>query len=573
MKRTLFTKILAAQAILIILILSAYYSFTVRELKNAFISSSKASIENLLHALAPQTAVLLETGGTKELTTLCSAFTRSSKYRLTVIDPRGVVLVDTENEVSGMGNHIGRPEVQEALTNTTGFSMRFSSTAHEDFLYGAAVLKSNGRHIGFLRVSAHLKDIKTFLATFNLRMLQLAIFLFLGAIVFAFIATRRFSRPISELVSATKSVSEGNLQLHVSIEGSSEMNELSLSFNNMVERLRALIAETELQKNEILAILGSMSESLAVFDENGVAKLSNTSFNTVFNVDKTEGRHYWELIRDRVVSEFIENAIRGKSSSTDEFTLKSRNYVASASYITQKNECVFILTDVTTLKNLEAIKKDLVTNVSHELRTPLTAIKGYAETLAEVTDKKHAQYCRIIIQHTDRLISIVKDILTLSNLESPSGGLEISDLSVKSLIDNAAAALEYRIKESGLEINISVDPALTVKGDAFKLEQVLINLLDNAVKYTEKGTVSLRAEKKDGTAVIEVSDTGIGIPAEHIDRIFERFYVVNKSRSRESGGTGLGLSIVKHIVQLHGGSIRVASSPGAGTVFTVELPA
>jgi len=244
----------------------------------------------------------------------------------------------------------------------------------------------------------------------------------------------------------------------------------------------------------------------------------------------------------------------------------------SAAYLPSQNETVLVFHDITGIKNLERIKKDFVVNVSHELRTPLTAIKGYAETIEE-TDTENLKYLEIIKRHTDRLINIVEDLLVLSELEEKELISMGDTFHLESVIDQVLKMFEGKLKTKNLKLSLEVQKDLPpVRGDLMKMEQVLINLVDNAIKYTEKGQITISLRMRDGSIELKVKDTGIGIPAEHLPRIFERFYTVDKSHSRRVGGTGLGLSIVKHIVHLHGGSINVESEPGMGSTFTIRYP-
>jgi two-component system phosphate regulon sensor histidine kinase PhoR len=225
------------------------------------------------------------------------------------------------------------------------------------------------------------------------------------------------------------------------------------------------------------------------------------------------------------------------------------------------------------MQNLARIKRDIVLNVSHELRTPLTAIRGYAETLESEADEKDRPYIAIILKHTDRLIKIVEDLLVLSTLEEEGAALVVEDVNLREIAENVIKILAPRAKQKNLELCLAIEAETPVlAADGFRLEQMLVNLVDNAIKYTEKGRVEVSVKREQGSVVVEVSDTGIGIPEADRERVFERFYVVDKSRSRILGGTGLGLSIVKHIVTLHGGTIKLRSTPGAGSTFTVILP-
>ena len=257
---------------------------------------------------------------------------------------------------------------------------------------------------------------------------------------------------------------------------------------------------------------------------------------------------------------------------SEELELNDRIYLCSATFLEAREETIVIFHDITERKNVEKMKRDFVVNVSHELRTPLTAIKGYVETLEEEVDKKGRRYVEVIKRNTERLIAIVQDLLLLSELEEKES-LEIEKVNIKEIVENVIRISEHKLKEKKLDFRVNIENDIPpLRADFFKLEQMFVNLIDNAIKYTEKGEISVSAKHDQEKIIIEIKDTGIGIPKEHLNRIFERFYVVDKSRSRKLGGTGLGLSIVKHIVILHKGKIDVESTAGAGTKFTVTLP-
>jgi two-component system phosphate regulon sensor histidine kinase PhoR len=280
------------------------------------------------------------------------------------------------------------------------------------------------------------------------------------------------------------------------------------------------------------------------------------------------GRYYWELLRSTRLNTLIEES--SERSISGEVELADKSFLCIITPLASRKAKVVLLHDITELKQIERVKKDLVVNVSHELRTPLTAIKGFTETLLEEADPKSMEYLQIIKRHTERLIAMVNDLLILSELEEKPQ-LIIEDVNLQELITNVLAIYDPRIRAKGLGFTANIIP-ITIKGDAFKLEQLLTNLIDNALKYTEKGQISVDTEVREGNAIITVKDTGIGIPREDLGRVFERFYVVDKSRSRSMGGTGLGLSIAKHIATLHTGSIEVASTPYTGSTFTVIIP-
>jgi two-component system phosphate regulon sensor histidine kinase PhoR len=286
-----------------------------------------------------------------------------------------------------------------------------------------------------------------------------------------------------------------------------------------------------------------------------------------------DGRYYWEVVRSSKFDELINQVMEKKESSSAEVELNEKIFLSSAAYLGSQELAVVTLHDLTEAKRLERVKKEFVVNVTHELRTPLTAIKGFVETLEEEKDKKKQNYLRIIKRNTDRLIRIVEDLLSLTELEEKEFPLEREEVNLKELAENVFKIFEQEAKEKDLYLKLLADEKLPlVRADSFRLEQMFVNLLDNGLKYTEKGGVTVGLKSKENEVIIEVEDTGIGIAAEHLPRIFERFYTVDKARSRKLGGTGLGLSIVKHIVFLHGGKIQVKSDLGLGTKFTVTLP-
>jgi two-component system, OmpR family, phosphate regulon sensor histidine kinase PhoR len=284
--------------------------------------------------------------------------------------------------------------------------------------------------------------------------------------------------------------------------------------------------------------------------------------------EKILGRYYWELLRSTRLNTLIEES--SERSISGEVELADKSFLCIITPLASRKAKVVLLHDITELKQIERVKKDLVVNVSHELRTPLTAIKGFTETLLDEAEPKSMEYLQIIKRHTDRLIAMVNDLLILSELEEKPQ-LVIDDVNLQELITNVLAIYDPRIRAKGLGLTADISP-ITLKGDAFKLEQLLTNLIDNALKYTEKGQISVDTQVREGNAIITVNDTGIGIPREDLGRVFERFYVVDKSRSRSMGGTGLGLSIAKHIATLHTGSIEVTSALYTGSTFTVSIP-
>jgi len=397
------------------------------------------------------------------------------------------------------------------------------------------------------------------------------------SIIFSFIIAILISittgKEINNLNELTKRLASGDFSAKVTIGEKGSLREFAYSFNLMVEKMRMIFNDLSARTEELNIILSSIQEGVLVLNNKGQVLLYNDGFRKTFNIISAENRFYWEIIRDPNFGGIVERTIKEKNNFIEEISLKDKVFLCGANFLKNKEEIVITLYDITEIRNLEKIKRDFIANLSHELRTPLTSIKGFAESLdCEVTENgKH--YLDIILRNTNRLINIVKDLLLLSELEGKDVALELQEVKLDILIDDVLKIFEQKAKEKNLEINFNPEENIPIiKGDPFKIEQMLINLLENAIKYTEKGYIDISLKQNDNNIIIEIQDTGIGIPESHLNRIFERFYVVDKSRSRKLGGTGLGLSIVKHIVLLHNGKIDVDSSYGLGTKFTIILP-
>ncbi|MBM3313183.1 HAMP domain-containing protein, partial [candidate division WOR-3 bacterium] len=408
-----------------------------------------------------------------------------------------------------------------------------------------------------------------------------------AAVVVTYLAAQSTVRPIRDLTEAFRRFSAGELDVRVLPARRGRLRELGDSFNQMAFRTKTVVAELRQQREALDAVVGSMQEGLAVVDSAGRVIMANSSFRRLAGESEPIGMRYWEVLREPDFVELVRSVNAEDSTATRQLAIRRRDFTCSASYLSAARQVVLTFHDDTQVFRSARLKRDFVQNVSHELRTPLTAIKGFAETLEATIDDANRPYLETIQRHTDRLISLVKDLLTLSELEERGAELRLEDVDLKAAAAQVLKLFESQAAAKGLRLGLTAGEPdapgrFTVRADRFKLEQVLINLLDNAVKYTEKGSVELLLGADPGVTgagngvkrfLIEVRDTGSGIAPEHLPRLFERFYVVDRGRSRQLGGTGLGLAIVKHIVLLHGGDVTVQSTPGAGTTFQVRLPA
>ncbi len=572
MKPTFFSKIFIGYFVVILMLsLAGLLAFS-QTSKNLYRETIAGNLKDAALILRPDAQRAMARNEVKVFDSRAKEIARELKIRITLVDTRGVVLVDSDEEPASMENHGNRPEIAEALNGRTGTSSRFSSTRNQEALYVALPVGEQGAVAGALRTSMMVKDIHLPPALVR-HMIEIAAVLSLLALLVAFLVARSASRPIGRLTDAARRVASGDFDTRVFLDRNDEFKALADTFNAMSRDLKGSFEALAQGRRELKSIIDSLREGLIAVDRKGAIVYCNKSMKTIFGREQAEeGKPYWEAFGHGALVELMEKAKKGGAALVDEAAIGERIYLASATRLEPQGETVLVFSDITSIRQLEKIKKDLVANVSHELRTPLTSIKGFAETLEEEVDEPQQHYVEIIRRNTDRLIRIVEDLLVLSKLEGKEAVPELDEIDIVRLVRDTVKIFEHEAAGKGLKLKVEAGDVPPITADRFKLEQMLINLLDNAVKYTDAGEVRVVVKARDAAMTIEVHDTGVGIPADKIPRIFERFYVVDKSRSRQMGGTGLGLSIVKHIVLLHGGDIRVESAPGQGTHVFVTLP-
>ncbi len=573
MKRSIFLKVFSSYVLLLFSLTALFLLFSFRTIKSHYLNILARGLENLSHGLNVSILSMLEENRLDELDAFLKRLGKKINTRLTVVDPEGVVLADSEEEPGKMENHRFRPEVYDALQGRSGRALRYSSTVKEEMLYVAQPLEKGEKIIGAVRASLFIKDINVLLSVLRTDIGRAVIIIMAFSLVVAFVFSRNLTQPIRDLAMAFRRVAGGDFSAKASLRYRDEWRGVATSFNAMTEEIKTLFANLRNRKEKLDNILASMREGLLVLDKNGKIVSCNESAKKIIGQESLEGKFYWEVIRATSFAELLDKVRKEKKDCVGEVTLGEKYFLSSASFLPSQEQVIMTLSDMTEMQNLARLKKDLVLSVSHELRTPLTAIKGFAETLAGEVEEKNRSHVLPILRNTDRLIRIVENLLVLSELEEKGIHLEREDVDLRMLVENILKIFEPRVREKNLGLRFEADGDLpSVQGDSFRIEQMVINLVDNAVKYTDKGEVRVSLKKRLNSLVLEVRDTGIGIPGESQARIFERFYVVDRSRSRKLGGAGLGLSIVKHIVDLHGGTIRVESKIGQGSTFTVILP-
>ncbi len=574
MKRTLFFKIFGGYFVLTIALSALILAISFPVIRHYHIETVAGGLRDLATVIGAQISQPLIDGNFQRLDALTKSSGKDTGTRITIIAFNGIVLADSEEDPKKMENHRTRTEVASALEGSPGRFARFSDTLKREMLYVAVPVYKDKKVIGAVRLSQYLKNIDTITSRIRWSILQITLFIIGASLVAAFIFSNNLSKPIHELIVASQRVAKNDFNVKVFLKNRDELRDLADNFNDMVSRIKMLFSELSRQKEEWNSVILSLREGFLILDKGEKFVFFNESFKSIINANPEKGKFYWEAIREPKLSELIKNVRETKNNHIKEIEFNNRIFSCSATFLNVQEEIAIVFHDITDIKNLEKIKTDFVQNVSHELRTPLTSIKGFIETLGETvsnTEQKH--YVDIVKRNTNRLINIINDLLLLSELEEKHMELEREKVDLKVLMENSVKIFEQQLAEKDLDLTVTINPSVPIiKGDAFKLEQMIINLLDNAVKYTEKGEITLSLEPGENKVIFTIQDTGIGIPGDYLSRIFERFYVVDKSRSKRLGGTGLGLSIVKHIVFLHNGKIDVQSTPGVGTKVTVALP-
>jgi two-component system, OmpR family, phosphate regulon sensor histidine kinase PhoR len=506
--------------------------------------------------------------------------------RYTVIAADGRVLADSEDDPATMDNHRDRPEIMAAANNGMGTSTRYSRTVSAHSLYLAIPVMKDGLLSGFVRTSATLEAIEERRAAVR-RGIALALVLpVIAALGFGLLLANSFTRPIVDMTDAARAVAGGDHGRRLHIDRGDEIGALAEALNTMTEQLRSQIDTMTADRNTTLAILAGMVEGVVAVDREERVVHANAAAQAILGIDGRAalGRRIWEVTRVVEVSEALGEAMRQNRVRVSEVRIPTpqKDQVIQLTATPLRNAgdqidgAVVVLHDVSELRQLESVRRDFVANISHELKTPLTAIRGLVETLIDdrrMDRETHDRFIEKIRDQSTRLTNLVADLLTLSRLESGAGGLRFEAMDLRETVAESFRT-QHHVAESKQVKMISgmPDDAVTIDGDSEAMRELVDNLVSNAIKYTPAGgRVDVRLTTENGSAVLEVTDTGIGIPPEEQSRVFERFYRVDKARSRQLGGTGLGLSIVKHVALAHGGSVSLKSATGRGSTFRVQL--
>ncbi len=508
--------------------------------------------------------------------------------RVTIIAAGGRVLADSELDeagVKGMENHAHRPEVMGAMAGRPAYAMRTSATLGKEMLYAAYPVRvSGGRTEAAARFSVPATDIAAAREPLRRSLLAALAIALLLSFLLSLLVSAGLTRPFNKIIYASKKFAAGDFGYRIQKDFHGEIGKLAETLNSMAASIEENLRRVELQSQQLSAAFTGMAEGVLMTGADSRIISVNPALERMLGLRAADAvsRPLLEVVPSARLSEICARVVEGASpvSGEAEFSVPVRGvFGVNASPVFtggRVSGCMVLMRDVTEARRLDATRRDFVANVSHELKTPLTAIKGSAETLLDgaLEDREHGpQFARSIYEQASRLDNIVSDLLKLSSLESPQAAVRKERVELRMFADSVIKSLAPAFAPRKAEVTNEIPAGLCAQADPEKLKQVLINLLDNAVKFCAGAPkVSLTAEELPSAVRVTVTDNGIGIPASHLPRVFERFYRVDKARSREMGGTGLGLSIVRHVVELHGGSVGAESAEGAGSRFWFTLP-
>ncbi|MBM5597892.1 PAS domain-containing protein [Listeria seeligeri] len=507
--------------------------------------------------------------------------------RITVIDSQGDVVADTKKDPENLDNHMNRPEVADILEKgeNVGISIRESDSLGYSMLYVAVPVKHQNKTDGVLRISISLESVDTAVAKLwgNLALIfGIALIIIAGISVFI---ARKITKPVREIIEVSTDLANHKYDSRIHGKVSGELQDLSISVNMLAESLETQMFEIKQNEQRLNAIVQNLVSGVMLINADKQVIMTNRTMYQILGETEITGKPFYEVIKSFALSQLIDATFETKTMQQKEIILYfPREMILDASVspiLAEDGEItgiILLLHDITQIRHLENVRSEFVTNVSHELKTPVTALKGFAETLLdgamydEVLLKK---FLTIIKEESDRLHRLIMDILALSRIEQNPVTENVETVDVDDVIDQSVRTIFELATEKNIQVSApeKTIPPVIIETNRDQLQQILINLLSNAINYTPvDGKVEVKLMERESEVIIEVTDNGIGIPAKDIDRVFERFYRVDKARSRHSGGTGLGLSIVKHLVENCGGRIEVESQEEVGSTFRVTLP-
>jgi len=567
-----------------ILLFSLIFYFITLNYRDFYLDQVEENLKNNIKLIKNDNSIKNNIGNIDQLDEIIKEIGSSIETRITIIDIDGKVLADSRYNPYIMEDHSNRPEIKDVIEgNDYGLSSRESATLNQDMYYVASSQNINGEKV-VIRLAKSLENINQIIRGDIYKYLIFLLILLILSNLLVWYYSKSIIKPLKRIKNMAKEIATGKRNKIGDVKYSnSELGSLVQEYNRLGQELDSKIDRLMEEKNKLTAILNSMTEGVIATDENKKILMMNPKACEILNVNcaKIEGKNFISEIRDHRFDEYLNKVLEKRDNYSIEMTFKNPdkiylecNFQTITDHKKQIIGAVIVLIDVTRLRKLEEMRKDFVANVSHELETPLTSIRGYADTIVENEIEDYdtiKRFVGIISKEATRLNLLINDLLDLSKLEADYFELKPEELD--NILDKPLRILENEADKKEIEIIKRFEDNLPlVKMNKSQIENLLINLIDNAIKYNERGgKIFIRAYKKKGKVYMEIEDNGMGIPEGDQDRIFERFYRVDKARSKDMGGTGIGLSIVKHIIKGHNSEIEVKSVEGQGTNFKFYL--
>lgn len=606
-RRKLIWQIFPSFLVIILLSLTAVTWYSTRYFKDFFLENSERELTIQAKLLQNKFAHLLKEDrqAISQIDSQCKKVGKSIQTRVTIVLPSGVVVGDSFGRIETMENHLARPEIQAALKGQKGISIRYSATLDQNMMYIAFPVKREDQGalgvpeksvkianpanqvIAVVRTAVSISDIDKKITDVRNNILVALILTLIAAAIASFYVARRVTKPLEQMTRGAIEFAKGNLDNRLTAPATQELSQLARAMNKMAANLSGKILDFKNRSHELEAVHTSMQEGVIAIDKNEQIITINTAAAKIFDFPPPtlKKKNILEVARNYELQTFIQRALSTHEPVEEDILIERDesiilNIHSTALYDTRKKRMgtLIIFHDITRIRRLEMMHKEFAANVSHELKTPLTTIKGFIETLQQMLADNESQnsetFLKIIEKNVNRMVELIDDLLALSRLERLEGtDIKFDSHPLLTLLEGVLHICSPLAMDKNIQITLDCSETIMAMMDPILMEQAIINLVDNAVKYNPENTrVTIGAMCQKGMVVIRVKDFGTGIDKEHLPKIFNRFYRVDKGRSRNEGGTGLGLAIVKHIVQYHSGKIEVESQKGQGTTFNISIP-
>jgi two-component system phosphate regulon sensor histidine kinase PhoR len=566
--------------LLILIIMGILGAYLVNSTRNQQLDNLRAQLENEARITAEASLPgFLSPDREQILSDIARKLGEQINTRVTIIALDGTVLGDSEEDPTTMENHSARPEIMDALNKGMGESTRYSTTLAEKMMYVAVPVSHQGEVLGIARVSLPLTEVESLVHRVTVSIATAMAMAALLVILASWFIARLTTRPIREITAASRKIASGELEQKITIETGDEVEELAYSFNEMSSKLKALVDTISEDKARLETILDNMADGVIMTDNEGNILLANRAVKQLFKIKDAVNKPLIEVVRDYEVDELLKLCLQNADVRDTQYESGTSKRFLRAIAIPVKGYkpggVLILFQDLTDIKNLQTTRRELIGNISHEFRTPLASIKAMVETLQNgaVHDREAASdFLTRIASDVDRLTQMVTELTELTRIETGKSELRLETVNLNLPIEEIITQLSPQAERQQLSIKKDLDPALPpVPADIERIRQVLVNLVHNAIKFTSSGgNITITSRRGDNLVTVAVTDTGIGISRSDLPHVFERFYKADKARS--GGGTGMGLAIARHVIEAHGGSIRVQSEEGKGSTFSFDLP-